>query len=399
MKGLAVYRSLSTLPGFPSTAAVAAVAKLQSGVFSLSLLLTVAHYRTVGEAGIVSAASAAGGLAAPVRGFLADRHGYRPVLHAALALYLACLVGVIGNEHRHGPLTITVLGALAAAVTAPPVGIATRMTLRSLAPPALRPNMMSFDATLTDVGFIAGPLVASAVHTAIAPWAGVATAAVLTAVATLLTARSVHLPAPAGPVERGGRARRPLSHHGLRRVLACALLFFTGVRAIEVAFPSWGAEHGSAALGGVLLSVMAVGSVAGGLVMSGLPHRLSNTITLAVTLAVLAAATCLMAFASHLGPTVVLPAAALVGVGLAPTFATLYGTAAALAPAGGQAETQSWITAFMHAGGAAGTAAAGLLSDAHAAWAAMAFGATVFASAAAATPRRAPPSARRQALS
>ncbi|MFE3187160.1 MFS transporter [Streptomyces violascens] len=363
MKLFSTYQRLFSLPEFGPSLFAAVAGKLQPGIFSLALLLEVAHYRSLNDAAIVVSLSTLAGITVPLRGRLMDRHGYAKVMRPALVLYLLALAGLVSNERAEGPLVTTVACAVAAGTTAPPVQIVTRLMWRSLATPDLRTTILSLDAVLADLGFIAGPMLAAFLAELVAPWAGLATAAFLTTSATILLLCR-RLPQP---VRQDKPATRdwmgPLRSRPLRHTLTAAVLFFLAVRSIELAFPAWAHQHNAPLMSGILLSAMAIGSVIGGVVLGALPPRWGAKASLSVTLAVLALGAALVAAASQTYVGVLIAAAALLGLALGPTFVALYSTAGDLAPPDMAAETQSWIGAFMALGGSAGTAISGLVAQ------------------------------------
>lgn len=357
-KPFSAYRQLFSLPRFGPSLVAAVAGKLQPGVFSLALLLEVAHYRSFGKAAMVVSLSALAGVTVPVRGRLMDRYGYTPVMVPALVLYLAGIAGLVANERAHGAFEVTVACAMLAGVSAPPIQIVTRLMWRSMATGDLRTTALSLDAVLADVGFIVGPTAAAVLASTVAPWAGLAASATMSTVATclLLSRRLPHERKAAGG-ER--HILGPLRSAPLRHTMVAAVLFFLAVRAAELAFPAWAQQHRTPLMSGVLLSCMAVGSVTGGAVLGALPVQWAERAKLPTTLAVLSTGTLAAAAASRGWEIVFAVAVALMGIALGPTFVALYATAADLAPEGTAAETQSWIGSFMSLGGAAGTAVSG----------------------------------------
>jgi MFS family permease len=331
---------------------------------SVALLLEVAHYRGLGHAAIVVSVAALAGATVPLRGRLMDRYSYALVMCPSLVVCLAALTVLVLNERAHGPFATTVVGAFVASASTPPIQISTRLMWRAMTTGALRTRILSLDALLADMGFIVGPTVAAFLTVIVAPWAGLAGSALLTTIATLLLlSRGLpHQRKQPHTAERHWLG--PLRNRALRMMMMAAVSFALAVRAIELAFPAWALQHNSPLMSGVLLSCMAVGSVAGGLIVGELQARRSTQARLSVTLAVLCLGTLLVAAASFTWTAVLVVAAALMGIALGPSFMTLYATVGDLAPANMAAETQSWISSFMSLGGAFGTAASGVVTRA-----------------------------------
>ncbi|MFE4669820.1 MFS transporter [Streptomyces sp. NPDC056716] len=339
----------------------AAAGKLKVGISSVALLLAIEHYRGFHQAAIVVGVSALAGVTVPLRGRLMDRYGFAPVMCPALAVYLGALTVLMFNEGTRGPFATTLVCSFVASASIPPIQIVTRLMWREMTSGELRTTVLSLDAVLTDAGYIVGPTIAAFLVVAVAPWAGLAAAAVLTTGATLLmlTRRLPHRR------QRPSSARRawlgPLHDRALRRTLLGVVCFFMAVRAIELAFPAWAAQHNAPLMAGVLLSCMSVGSVAGGLVLGALPARRSVRITFPVTLAVLCLGTLLVAAASFTWTAVLVVAAALMGIAVGPSFVALYATVGDLAPPDMATETQAWISSFVSLGGAAAAVVSGVV--------------------------------------
>ncbi|MCX4553293.1 MFS transporter [Streptomyces sp. NBC_01387] len=363
MRLLSAYRRLFSLPGFGPSLFAAVAGKLQPGIFALALLLEVSHYRGMGRAAAVVSMSALASATLPLRGRLMDKYGYARVMCPALLLYLTALTGLVLNEGARGSFSATAACATVAGISAPPVQIVTRLMWRSLATGDLRTTVLSLDAVLTDVGFVAGPTLAAFLVTAVAPWAGLAASALLSTSATLLLL-SRHVPQQRNQQPAARDWMGPLRSVPLRHTMTAAVLFFLAVRAVELAFPAWAQEHSSPMMSGVLLSGMAVGSVVGGLVLGALPPVWAGRAGLPVTLTALCFGTLLVAAASQGGGGLLVAAAAVMGLALGPTFVALFATAGDLSPANMAAETQSWISSFMSLGGAVGAAVTGLVSRA-----------------------------------
>ncbi|MFD5075779.1 MFS transporter [Streptomyces sp. NPDC058371] len=364
MKFLSAYRELFALPKFGSSLFAAVAGKLKPGISSVALLLEVAHYRGLGQAAVVVSVSALAGATVPLRGRLMDRNGYARVMVPGLVAYLGALTVLVLNESAHGPFVLTLGCAFVASASLPPIYIVTRLMWRAMTTGELRRTILSLDALLTDVGYIVGPTIAALLVVAVAPWAGLAASALLTAGATLLllTRKLPHQSRQPRSVERHWLG--PLRDRAVRRTMVAVVAFFLAVRAIELAFPAWAQQHDAPVMSGVLLSCMSVGSMAGGLALGALPAGRSSRATFPVTLAVLSVGTLLVAAASFIGTAVLILAAAVMGIAVGPSFVALWATVGELSPENLAAETQSWISSFMSLGGSVGAALGGLVIQA-----------------------------------
>jgi predicted MFS family arabinose efflux permease len=123
---------------------------------------------------------------------------------------------------------------------------------------------------LQETSFITGPLLAGVLIGLWSPTAAVAGSTVLAFagavgfVATPDAGDAARRP-ERRPSARQDSARLPaLAGRGIRTVLACSAAFGLAFGLLDVAFPAFARDHGSAAGAGVLLSAFAVGSFIGG---------------------------------------------------------------------------------------------------------------------------------------
>lgn len=352
--GLARYRRLLSGPGMLGCGTAALASKLQGSMFSLSLLFTVAPGRSYATAGAVAAVSALGGIAAPARGRLLDRRRYAPVLWSVLALHAVLVAVLLVNESVHGPLPITFAMALGANVAAPPVGVVTRVMWRFVTSEENRSTALALDAVLADVGFIVGPTLVGVISSLLAPSVAMAACVLTSALATALLLRALEgrEPAKSGSGERSWKGS--LASVPLRLLLGCAVFFSAAVGGVEVIL----ASRGGQLLGSVLVSVLSVGSIAGGLAVGALsPARAARVGRLPLLLLYLSMAGVLLAVSDAGQVVLTLVLVMAVGMAFGPCFVALYGQTAEFSPAGTAAETQAWVGAALQGGTALGQAA------------------------------------------
>jgi len=357
------YRRLLGEPVLRGLAVADACARLPQGMVSITLLLLAAEHASMTTAGLVVGGYTLGqAVTGPLRGRLADRYGLflvSAVCSIGYALALAVLVAGSLAREPAGPL---VAAAAAAGLVVPPLSPGMRSLWSQYAGPGLRHAAFALDAAVFDLAYIAGPALASALATGIAPAAAVAVLVALTGAAVII----IGAQARRGDVarrERQPRARRPLLgplHSAeLRSLLVTGALANAALSAVEVGLTAYTRHHHALWASGPLLAEISVGSVLGSLLLGArLPtgdshRRLARLLgCYALGLAALTAA--------GLDAPLLAVAAPVAGLCLGPTLASLFGMAASAAPRSAGTETQAWLNTGMNGGAAAGAVLAGL---------------------------------------
>ncbi len=353
------YRQLFGHPGLRRLAGADVCARLPQGMVSITLLLVVARHASFPVAGAaVGGYSLGQGLTAPIRGRLADLRGLRVVAPVCLCGYVSALVALALAARAQSPVPglLIATAALAGLVT-PPLSPAMRSLWALRTPAALRHTGFALDAAVFDLTAIAGPALAGALATAVAPGTALGVLLALTVVAAVIVSREPGRPAVRLP---GAGWAGPLRSRALRRLLVTAALTNWSLSATEVALTGFARHAGALWASGPLLAAVSVGSIVGSLALGrrggppggarrGLPLLLAGY-TLGLT-----ALTAATAFA----PLMALAAPA-AGLCLGPTLASLFTAAADAAPAGAAIEAQSWVNTIMSGGASAGAALAGL---------------------------------------
>lgn len=359
------YREVVKEPRAVRVFGAALVGRLSYAMGPLSLVLFVRS--ATGSFAVAGAASAGtaltSGLLAPVRGRLVDRHGQLRTLPALALMYAAAFTGVLLMAGRGTAREVTtVLLAAVAGATAPPLSASMRVLWLSLvgAGPRLQ-AALALDSVIEQVLLTVGPLLAAGLAVAFGAAAPLAAVAALAAVGTIAFTSS--------PVSRGWTSpdaevrvtgwAGALSGHGIRTLVISLAGFGAALGIFDITLVAAAREAGSAALGGVLLALLAAGSVIGGLWYGRRPWRLTAGQRFVRILGLLALVSALLPLARPLpllGIVVVL-----VGLLLAPLDSSAYVLAAELAPAGTMTEAATWVTTANNVTAAAGIAVAGVL--------------------------------------
>jgi MFS family permease len=258
------YRALLARGQARLLALACAFGWLAFGGYNLALILLVHATRgSFALAGAVVAAFAVGsGVGAPFRGRLVDRHGGRLLMlfaaghaGAAATLLVGCAQGV--------PAAIVLAAAAVSGLSVPPV-MATARAEWSRTAGELAPTAHALTGALADLGQLTGPALVGLLATLSADLAFALEAAMASLAATIVAVlrRPQDTPDDDGQPTGLVRQRRSLlSYPGLRTLVIGDLGLGLTFGAVEVAIPALCAEHGSASLAAVPLSVSAGGSV------------------------------------------------------------------------------------------------------------------------------------------
>lgn len=215
-----------------------------------------------------------------------------------------------------------------------------------------------------EVLFVTGPLLVAAIVLVAPPAAALVVAGMLSVIGTMAMTRSpATISRSSAGARPGGRSARPLRQLGFRPLLMAMLGVGVVLGTVEVPVPAFAHQHHHAAAAGPLLSVLSIGSAAGGLLYGRRTWNLRAGVRVLLLAGGLSLASGTLILASE---TPLLAAILLIlGLLLAPALITGYLLADHLSPTGAGTEASSWINTATNAGAAAGAALAGLLVDHH----------------------------------
>ncbi|MDX6682553.1 MAG: hypothetical protein QOG94_2592 [Solirubrobacteraceae bacterium] len=353
------YRGLLRTPGAARLIVAGVVARFPLGMTALALILLVQHeFGGFGTAGLVTACfGVANGLGAPVRGRCVDRFGPVVVLMLTGVLQASALVALTAAAAA-GDAAATAACASACGALVPPVGAVMRATwARVLDDEGLRTAAFALESVWVDVVYIAGPVLVG-VLIVIDPLAAVLAVGGFTLVGTTLLATAPATRAWSRSRATAWWALGPIALSPVRVLLSVTALSVASLAAVELAVAAFAVRAGDPGLSGVLLALLAAGSILGG-VWWGARSRTDGRLhrQLGALLAACAAVFALL----PLAPTVavLLPMLLLAGLPLAAVSTVQFSLMARIAPSEGSAESFTWLGSAVQFGGAAGSAAAG----------------------------------------
>ncbi|MFE3036018.1 MFS transporter [Streptomyces canus] len=346
------------LPGF--------AARQPFAMLTLSLVLLVQH--TTGSYGAAGAVAAVTGVSmavfAPYGGRLADRYGQRAVLIPGVLLHTLAGLSLTALALTHAPLWALFVAAVPTGASVPQIGPMVRARWGvKLQDSPLMTTAAAFESVTDELTFVFGPLLATALCTAVHPAAGLLTEASLTLLGGLLFAAQKSTQ----PTVAAADGHPRVEHTSALRVPGVRVLIvtFLGIGSVfggmQVSLAAFSESIGEPGLNGVLYGVFAAGNMLSGLVCGAVAWKVAPQRRLVVGYGALAlTASGLWAADSVL---VLAGLGLLVGMCIAPTLITGYTLVENLVPAGARTEAFTWLTGAVALGQAAAVTIAGQLED------------------------------------
>ncbi|MFJ7149586.1 MFS transporter [Streptomyces sp. NPDC100445] len=335
-------------------------------MLTISIVLLVQH--TTGSYGAAGAVAAATGVSmalfAPYSGRLADRHGQRAVLVPGVLVHTVAGLTLTALALGHAPLWALFLAAVPTGASVPQVGpmVRARWGVKLQGSP-LMTTAAAFESVTDELTFVFGPLLATALCTAVAPAAGLVTEAALTLVGGLLFAasKSTQPPVTGDDGHAHERHASALRVPGVRVLVVTFLGIGSVFGGMQVSLAAFTESIGEPGLNGVLYGTFAAGNMLSGIVCGAIAWKVAPHRRLVVGYTALA----LAASALWTAHSVLLLAALglLVGMCIAPALITGYTLVEGLVPAGARTEAFTWLTGAVALGQAAAVTVAGQLED------------------------------------
>ncbi|MEU9213987.1 MFS transporter [Streptomyces sp. NPDC048415] len=345
------------LPGF--------AARQPFAMLTISIVLLVQH--TTGSYGAAGAVAAVTGVSmalfAPFTGRLADRHGQRAVLLPGVLVHALSGLSLTALALTGAPLWALFAAAVPTGASVPQVGpmVRARWGVKLQGSP-LMTTAAAFESVTDELTFVFGPLLATALCTAVDPAAGLLTEASLTLVGGLLFAAQKSTQ-PSVAVDGHARVEHvsALRVPGVRVLIATFLGIGSVFGGMQVSLAAFSESIGEPGLNGVLYGVFAAGNMLSGIVCGAVAWKVAPQRRLLVGYAALALAASGL-WAAH-SVVVLAGVGLLVGMCIAPALITGYTLVEGLVPATARTEAFTWLTGAVALGQAAAVTVAGQLED------------------------------------
>jgi len=347
------------------------LARLYATGMALAITFLVAGWTgSYTLAGVVTSALIIGsGVGGPLRGRSVDRKP-APRLLVLTSLGYAAGIGLMAVLPAAWWPAAPVLAFLAG-LSQPPANQVARAVWSRLPDPTAREASYAVEATLQELLFVVGPMLAALLVAVVSPRAAVGACAVLALLGSagfaLVVQRSGLATRPAATPAAGPRRRESpfavLRSPGLVPVLVVMAMLVGALTAGDMVVVAWARDRGTPSLAGVLGAVWAVGSGIGGLVLAGRGgQRLVLRVGL-VTAGLVLLALVLPPVLADPSPLLVAAVLLLGGTAIAPAIAACNSRLGGLAPDDRRGEAFGWMTTATTAGGAILSPVVGSLLD------------------------------------
>jgi MFS family permease len=329
----------------------------------LALILAVRDAHSFSAAGVAAAVFAiCAGISNPIRGWAVDRFGpSRSLLALAAwrASALACLCLAVNAEAN--VLVLWVLAG-AAGTANPPVASVLRAMWRTLIGEERLSSGYALQSILNEVAYVLWPVVVGVLAATAGPVWALLVAASVELCGTLLF---VSVPLVRSWRDEGRHAGLfgALAAPGFRLLAAVQVPFGMTFGAFDVAAPALALKSDAAWATGVAMATLAIGSMLGGLLYGARSWRAPARRRFLWLLTAVSLGFLPIAFAWSVPALIAL--AAVAGLAVAPTIATVFALIDDVAPSGTATEAMTWILALYALGTAIGAAVAGFLAGAH----------------------------------
>ncbi|WP_434599068.1 MFS transporter [Streptomyces sp. A5-4] len=365
------YRAVLRTPRSRRPFAAALLGRLSYGVVPLALILTVQEatgsYASAGTAMALFGLTSV--LLSPARAALIDRYGARRALPPMTLGYAALLLALAAVTRLPDPSAALLVGA--AAVTGaftPPLGAVVRAVWSRLLPDRqLLQRAYSLDGVAEELLYVSGPLLAGLLAALLLPAAGLVVGAALVLVGgiCLATSPAVRMAQSSSAAtvdavhDEGASAGRRSVVRALRAPIAAAAGLGLCIGAVELLVVAFADQQHRASAVSWVLAALSAGSAVGGLTYGAVNWRVPERVRLPLLVTGLGLTLAPAGLSPHL--YVLIGAAGLAGIFVAPALTTAYLIADASVPAGDRTRAGAWVNTAFNAGASAGAALYGLL--------------------------------------
>jgi MFS family permease len=359
------YRRVLGVPGGAAFSAAGFVARLPISMQTLGTVLLVAA--TSGSYALAGAVSATFALAlavfSPVLGRLVDRLGQARVLIVSLVVHTVGVGALVALALADAPAwTLFPAAAVYGGSYSQPGSLVRARWSHALGDTPLLPTAFSWESVIDEVIFVVGPVLVTVLATGVAPAAGLLTAYGFTLVGSVALALQRGTEPPLHPAVDGARRRSALALPGVPVLVLVAVALGSVFGSVEVATVAFTAERGRPAAAGIVLALLAAGSLVAGLWYGTVRWRATAQRRFVLGVLLLAAATVPLPLAPGVVALAVL--AFVGGFAISPALIAGFALLDRLVPARSRTEGLAWFSTGIGIGLALSSSVTGQVVDA-----------------------------------
>ncbi|MGW8955828.1 MFS transporter [Streptomyces sp. NPDC055709] len=372
------YVRLLKVPGAAYLAFWGMIGRFPIAMRALSILMLISAVTgSLGDAGIVAAAMLVSqGVASPVLGRMADRISQRRILLAACPAHLVGMTFLLVSILLRAPLWLVIVGAVTAGCASVSFSSFMRVRWAVMVDRTQLRTAYALESMLDEMIFLVGPLLVTVLALWVNPAAGLIVCGLLTLTGSVFVA--LHHRSEPAQMGKPGHAHQwssPMPGVWVLAIANAGMCFLFG--ALDVTMIAFAVEQGTPGLSGVLIALIALGSLISGVAYGAVNWRLSEVQLLNVT--TLALTVCALPLAFARSSLLMAVFAAFAGIAISPALISASTLLESVAAKGALSEAFGWMASAGALGIAAGTAVGGHLVDlgdfSYAAWAGVAGGA------------------------
>lgn len=358
------YREVLARPGALAFSSTGLLARLPMSMVGIGIVFMIeGAYGSYGLAGRMSGTYVLVlALCAPQLGRLVDRFGQARVMRPAVVLAAASLGAFTWLASVQGPVPLLYLTVALSGATTGSLGAMVRARWTHLLPGGRDLHTAySLESTLDEVVFVVGPVVVTMLATTFSPGLALAVPVVTLVGGGLLFLAQRSTEPPPAVHDPDVRHRFVLRHRGMPVVALVSVTVGAIFGATDVAVIAFTEERGRPAAAGLMLAVLALGSLLAGLAYGARQWAWPLWRRFGIGVGALAVGTSLFFLVDDLVVLTVVMFAA--GFAIAPTLITSNALAQRIVPPGQLTEGLTWVSTSLAAGVAAGAAVGGQWTD------------------------------------
>lgn len=361
---LTPYRRVLAVPGALAFSLTGLVARLPISMVSLGIVILIStqtgSYRLAG--GVAAAYLVGNAAFAVVQARLADRLGQSRVLPWAALAFTVALCLMMWSVEAGWPAALPYVFAAVGGAALPQIGSCIRARWSHNVPDKARlQTAFALEAVIDEAVFIIGPIVVTALATAVDPVAGLGTAVAAGLLGTMGLAAQRATEPPAHRGTSRDQPRVPMGWGVLGPLIVAGVMLGVLFGGVEVATVAFAEELGAKAVSGPLLAVFALGSLLAGFVSGTIQWRASNATRFRWGMALLAVALLPLPFVEGFALMAVVLFVA--GFTIAPTLIAIVAWIEETVPARRLTEGITVLTTGINVGLAPGAAVVGTVID------------------------------------